>query len=67
MSKFSSKKTVEQLKLFDVTPLSDILRVNIFNDDNNFEDIVRVLGLDIIDFDEGITLAVVGVKEYKHI
>jgi hypothetical protein len=67
MSKFSSKKTVEQLKLFDVTPLSDILRVNIFNDDNNFEDIVRVLGLDITDYDEGITLAVVGVKEYKHI
>jgi len=67
MSNLLSKETVGQLKLFDVTPLSNILRVNIFNDDDNFEDIVRVLGLDITDYDEGITLAVVGVKEYKHI
>jgi hypothetical protein len=67
MSNLLSKETEGQLKLFDVTPLSDIFRVNIFNDDDNFEDIVRVLGLDTTDYDEGITLAVVGVKEYKHI
>lgn len=67
MSNLLSKETEGQLKLFDVTPLNNIRIINIFNDDDNFEDIVRVLGLDITDYDEGIALAIVGVKEYKHI